>query len=42
MIVNLNVREKTHHGARPAKTPHQWKDTSKIGSICYYAVNFEA
>jgi len=26
----------------PAKTPHQWKDTSKTGSICYYAVNFEA
>ena len=26
----------------PAKTPHQWKDTSKTGSICYYAVNYEA
>ena len=26
----------------PAKTPHQWKDTSKTGSVCYYAVNFEA
>jgi mannose-6-phosphate isomerase-like protein (cupin superfamily) len=25
----------------PAKTPHQWKDTSKTGSIGYYAVNFE-
>ena len=25
----------------PAKTPHQWKDTSKTGSITYYAVNFE-
>jgi mannose-6-phosphate isomerase-like protein (cupin superfamily) len=25
----------------PAKTPHQWKDTSKTGSIAYYAVNFE-
>ena len=24
----------------PAKTPHQWKDTSKTGSIGYYAVNF--
>jgi len=24
----------------PAKTPHQWKDTSKTGSIAYYAVNF--
>ena len=22
-----------------AKTPHQWKDTSKTGSVCYYAVN---
>ena len=28
--------------AIPARTPHQWKDTSKTGSICYYAVNFEA
>ena len=26
----------------PAKTPHQWKDTSKTGSIGYYAVNFES
>ena len=26
----------------PAKTPHQWKDTSKTGSVCYYAVNFQA
>ena len=26
----------------PARTPHQWKDTSKTGSIAYYAVNFEA
>jgi mannose-6-phosphate isomerase-like protein (cupin superfamily) len=26
----------------PAKTPHQWKDTSKTGSIAYYAVNFES
>ena len=26
----------------PARTPHQWKDTSKTGSICYYAVNYEA
>jgi mannose-6-phosphate isomerase-like protein (cupin superfamily) len=26
----------------PASTPHQWKDTSKTGSICYYAVNYEA
>ena len=25
----------------PANTPHQWKDTSKTGSIGYYAVNFE-
>jgi mannose-6-phosphate isomerase-like protein (cupin superfamily) len=25
----------------PAKTPHQWKDTSKTGSIAYYAVNFD-
>src|SRR5262249_12471440 len=23
----------------PAKTPHQWKDTSKTGSVAYYAVN---
>ena len=26
----------------PAGTPHQWKDTSRTGSICYYAVNFQA
>jgi mannose-6-phosphate isomerase-like protein (cupin superfamily) len=26
----------------PAKTPHQWKDTSKTGSIVYYAVNFDS
>ena len=26
----------------PAKTPHWWKDTSKTGSVGYYAVNFEA
>lgn len=25
----------------PSRTPHQWKDTSKTGSICYYAVNFQ-
>jgi mannose-6-phosphate isomerase-like protein (cupin superfamily) len=25
----------------PAKTPHQWKDTSKTGSVGYYAVNIE-
>ena len=25
----------------PAKTPHQWKDTSKTGSIAYYAVNYD-
>ena len=25
----------------PAKTPHQWKDTSKTGSIGYFAVNFD-
>jgi len=25
----------------PARTPHQWKDTSKTGSVCYYAVNFQ-
>jgi len=25
----------------PANTPHQWKDTSKTGSIAYYAVNIE-
>ena len=23
----------------PAKTPHQWKDTSKSGSVGYFAVN---
>jgi mannose-6-phosphate isomerase-like protein (cupin superfamily) len=38
----------THHLSKgdvitiPAKTPHQWKDTSKTGSIGYYAVNFES
>jgi mannose-6-phosphate isomerase-like protein (cupin superfamily) len=25
----------------PAGTPHQWKDTSKTGSVGYYAVNIE-
>ena len=25
----------------PAKTPHQWKDTSKTGSVAYYAVNYD-
>ena len=25
----------------PAKTPHWWKDTSKTGSVGYYAVNIE-
>jgi mannose-6-phosphate isomerase-like protein (cupin superfamily) len=25
----------------PAKTTHQWKDTSKTGSIGYFAVNFD-
>jgi mannose-6-phosphate isomerase-like protein (cupin superfamily) len=25
----------------PAKTPHQWKDTSKAGSVAYYAVNYD-
>src|SRR5258706_7447016 len=36
----------SHHLAKgdvitiPAKTPHQWKDTSKTGSVGYYAVNF--
>ena len=25
-----------------AKTPHQWKDTSKTGSVGYYAVNFDS
>ena len=25
----------------PAKTPHQWKDTSKTGSVGYFAVNLE-
>jgi mannose-6-phosphate isomerase-like protein (cupin superfamily) len=38
----------SHHLAKgavitiPAKTPHQWKDTSKTGSVGYYAVNFES
>ena len=37
----------SHHLAKgdvitiPAKTPHQWKDTSKTGSVGYYAVNFD-
>ena len=26
----------------PARTPHQWKDTSKTGSVAYYAVNYES
>jgi mannose-6-phosphate isomerase-like protein (cupin superfamily) len=26
----------------PAKTPHQWKDTSKTGSVAYYAVNTDS
>jgi mannose-6-phosphate isomerase-like protein (cupin superfamily) len=26
----------------PAKTAHQWKDTSKTGSVGYYAVNFDS
>src|SRR6266571_224899 len=26
----------------PAKTPHQWKDTSKTGSVGNYAVNFDS
>ncbi len=25
----------------PAHTPHQWRDTSKTGSVGYYAVNIE-
>jgi mannose-6-phosphate isomerase-like protein (cupin superfamily) len=38
----------SHHLAKgdvitiPAKTPHQWKDTSKSGSVGYYAVNFDS
>jgi mannose-6-phosphate isomerase-like protein (cupin superfamily) len=38
----------SHHVAKgdvitiPAKTPHQWKDTSKTGSVGYYAVNFDS
>ena len=38
----------SHHLAKgavitiPAKTPHQWKDTSKTGSVGYYAVNFDS
>src|SRR5260370_1175162 len=37
----------SHHLAKgdvitiPAETPHQWKDTSKTGSVGYFAVNFE-
>lgn len=36
----------THHLSKgdviaiPANTPHWWKDTSKTGSVGYYAVNF--
>ena len=26
----------------PAKTPHQWRDTSKTGSVGYFAVNLES
>jgi hypothetical protein len=26
----------------PAKIPRQWKDTSKTGSVGYYAVNFDS
>ena len=35
----------SHHLAKgdvitiPAKTPHWWKDTSRSGSVAYYAVN---
>ena len=38
----------SHHLAKgdvitiPAKTPHQWKDTSKTGSVGYFAVNLES
>ena len=38
----------SHHLAKgdvitiPAKTPHQWKDTSRTGSVAYYAVNYES
>jgi mannose-6-phosphate isomerase-like protein (cupin superfamily) len=37
----------THHLTKgdvitiPANTPHWWKDTSKTGSVGYYAVNIE-
>ena len=37
----------THHLSKgdvitvPANTPHWWKDTSKTGSVGYYAVNIE-
>jgi len=37
----------THHLSKgdviviPANTPHWWKDTSKTGSVGYYAVNYE-
>lgn len=37
----------SHHLSRgdvitiPANTPHWWKDTSKTGSVGYYAVNIE-
>jgi len=36
----------THHLSKgdvlaiPANTPHWWKDTSKTGSVGYFAVNF--
>jgi hypothetical protein len=26
----------------PAKNPDQWNDTSKTGSVGYYAVNFDS
>jgi mannose-6-phosphate isomerase-like protein (cupin superfamily) len=38
----------THHLTKgdvitiPARTPHQWKDTSKTGSVAYYAVNYDS
>lgn len=37
----------THHLTKgdvitiPANTPHWWKDTSRTGSVGYYAVNYE-
>ena len=27
--------------AIPAETPHQWKDTSRTSSVCYYSVNYQ-